>query len=55
MIRYAPRRVTVPPGGSQQIRILLRRPRDLEPGEYRSHLWIVTEQAAKEFVPEAER
>ncbi len=49
MIKYAPRRVTVPPGGSQQIRLLLRRPRDLEPGEYRAHLWIVTEIDADEF------
>ncbi len=49
MIRYAPRRVTVPPGASQQIRILLRRPRDLEPGEYRSHLWIITETEAEKF------
>lgn len=51
MIRYAPRRVTVPPGGSQQIRILLRRPRDLAEGEYRSHLWIVTEAPTEEFAP----
>lgn len=49
MIRFAPRRVTVPPGGSQQIRLLLRRPRDLAPGEYRSHLWIVTEVQAESF------
>lgn len=49
MIRYAPRRVTVPPGGSQQVRLLLRRPRDLAEGEYRSHLWIVTEAKAQDF------
>ena len=49
MIRYAPRRVTVPPGGSQQIRLLLRRPRDLADGEYRSHLWIITETDAEAF------
>lgn len=49
MIRYAPRRVTVPPGGSQQIRLLLRRPRDLADGEYRSHLWIITETEAESF------
>ncbi len=52
MIRYAPRRVTIPPGGSQQIRILLRRPRDLEAGEYRAHLWIITETEAEAFSPE---
>lgn len=55
MIRFAPRRVTVPPGGSQQVRVLLRRPRDLAPGEYRSHLWIVTEASAKAFVPDEEK
>lgn len=49
MVRYAPRRVVVPPGGSQQIRLLLRRPRDLAPGEYRAHLWIVTETEAEAF------
>lgn len=51
MISYAPRRVTVPAGGSQQVRVLLRRPRDLAPGEYRSHLWIVTEAENQEFDP----
>lgn len=55
MIKYAPRRVTVPPGGSQQIRLLLRRPRDLAPGEYRSHLWIVTEADAEAFGAPAEK
>lgn len=49
MIRFAPRRVTVPPGGSQQIRLLLRRPRDLAAGEYRSHLWVITETEAEKF------
>lgn len=49
MIKYAPRRVTVPAGGSQQVRLLLRRPRDLPPGEYRSHLWIITEVEAQKF------
>jgi len=40
MIRYAPRRFTVPAKSSQQIRIMLRTPADLADGEYRSHLWI---------------
>jgi len=52
MIKYAPRRVTIPPGGSQQIRLLLRRPRDLAPGEYRAHLWIVTETETADFAAE---
>jgi len=38
MLRYSPRQVTIPPGTSQTVRILLRKPADLAPGEYRSHL-----------------
>lgn len=38
MLRYSPRQVTIPPGGSQIVRILLRKPEDLAAGEYRSHL-----------------
>ncbi len=49
MIRFAPRRVTIPPGGSQQVRLLLRRPKDLEQGEYRGHMQIVTEVEAKPY------
>lgn len=38
LLRYSPRQVTIPPGGSQTVRILLRKPADLSAGEYRSHL-----------------
>jgi len=38
LIRYSPRQITVPPGKSQSVRLLLRKPRDLAAGEYRSHL-----------------
>lgn len=38
MLRYSPRQVTIPPGGSQVVRILLRKPDELPDGEYRSHL-----------------
>lgn len=38
LLRYSPRQVTIPPGGSQIVRILLRKPDDLPTGEYRSHL-----------------
>lgn len=38
LLRYSPRQVIIPPGSSQTIRVLLRKPADLEPGEYRSHL-----------------
>lgn len=49
MVRFAPRRITVPAGASQQIRLLFRRPADLKEGEYRSHLWIVTETKPEKF------
>lgn len=49
MLRFAPRRITLPPGGVQQVRLMLRRPRDLAPGEYRSHLWISPEADAVAF------
>ncbi|MEM7680091.1 MAG: hypothetical protein AAF182_03715 [Pseudomonadota bacterium] len=52
MVRYAPRRITVAPGGTQQVRLLLRRPKDMQEGEYRSHLWIVTEGKPDAFNPD---
>ncbi|MEO9467940.1 molecular chaperone [Parasphingorhabdus sp.] len=38
MIRYAPRRVTLPPNQPQAIRLGVRPPQDLADGEYRAHL-----------------
>lgn len=38
MIRYSPRQVTLEPGQPQVVRLLLRKPRNLEEGEYRSHM-----------------
>lgn len=55
MLRFAPRRVTIPAGGSQQIRLLLRRPADIQEAEYRSHLWIVTETKPDKFDVQAKR
>ena len=43
MVRYAPRRITIPAGGSQQVRLMLRRPKEIQEAEYRAHLWIVSE------------
>jgi fimbrial chaperone protein len=40
MVRFSPRQVTIPPGGSQTVRMLLRKPEALATGEYRSHLQI---------------
>ncbi|NOR51399.1 MAG: fimbria/pilus periplasmic chaperone [Gammaproteobacteria bacterium] len=42
MIRFSPRQVTLPPGRSQVIRLMLRKPRDVQDGEYRSHLLFRT-------------
>ncbi len=38
MIRYAPRRVTLPPNQPQAILLGVRAPQDLPDGEYRAHL-----------------
>jgi hypothetical protein len=38
MIRYAPRQVTLEPKAAQTVRLQLRVPAGVEPGEYRSHL-----------------
>lgn len=42
LIRYAPRRVVLEPKVPQTIRILVRKPRDLPAGEYRSHMRFLT-------------
>lgn len=52
MIRFAPRRVVLPPGSSQQVRLMLRRPKDLKDGEYRAHFWIQPEAESVKFQPE---
>lgn len=38
MIRFSPRQVTLQPGQSQAIRLMLRKPPQLADGEYRSHM-----------------
>jgi P pilus assembly chaperone PapD len=38
LIRYSPRQVTLEPHAAQTVRMQLRKPEGLEPGEYRSHL-----------------
>ena len=38
LVRFAPRQVKLEPGVAQTVRLMLRKPADLEPGEYRSHL-----------------
>lgn len=38
LVRYSPRQVTLAPGASQAVRLIARKPKDLAPGEYRSHM-----------------
>lgn len=40
MLRLAPKKVIIQPGSNQKVRLLLRKPTDLEDGEYRVHLRI---------------
>lgn len=40
MIRYFPRTVTLGPGEAQMVRMQLRRSSNMEPGEYRSHMYF---------------
>lgn len=55
LVIFAPRRITIPAGGSQQVRLMMRKPADLADGEYRSHLWIRPEEDAVKFTaPNAE-
>lgn len=46
LIRFSPRRVVLKPGGKQTVRLLLRKKKDLPPGEYRSHLMFRSFPAA---------
>lgn len=40
LIQYAPRQVVIPPGGTQAVRLSLRKPANLPDGEYRSHIFF---------------
>ena len=40
MVRFSPRRIAVPPGQTQTVRLDYRPPAGLAPGEYRAHLRI---------------
>lgn len=41
MIVFSPRQVRIQPGGRQRIRMSLRRPADLPPGEYHAHMRLL--------------
>jgi hypothetical protein len=38
MLVFSPRQITLAPGTTQTVRVMVRRPASLGPGEYRSHL-----------------
>lgn len=40
MVRYSPRQIELQPGQAQIVRLMLRKPRGLADGEYRSHLLL---------------
>ncbi len=52
MIRYSPRQVTLDPRMVQTIRVQVRRPSDLEAGEYRSHFLFQSIPPPQERAPE---
>ena len=37
-VRYSPRRITVDADSNQKVRLVVRKPRNLPPGEYRTHM-----------------
>ena len=41
LIRFSPRKVTIPAKGWQTVRLMVRKPADLPPGEYRTHLQVM--------------
>ena len=53
MLNYAPRKITLAPGGSQTIRVGVRAPAGLAPGEYRAHLLFRAVPDAPEAAPPA--
>jgi P pilus assembly chaperone PapD len=53
MVFFSPRQVTIEPHGFQTIRLSVRRPSDLPPGEYRAHL-LMTRLAPQEAPQKAD-
>jgi len=49
MIRFSPRRFTLPSKSSQQVRMMLRTPAGIPDGEYRSHLAIIPEAPVQPY------
>lgn len=53
LIRFSPRQATIPGGGSQVVRLMVQKPNDLAPGEYRTHLMVAPLPEAKSDKKEA--
>ena len=53
LVRYSPRQVTLEPGVAQTVRLQLRLPAELAPGEYRSHLRFRAVPAAEDAAASA--
>ncbi len=54
MLRQSPRQITIGPGQRQKVRVSLRKPADLAPGEYRSHLLFKSVPTAEQQAEETE-
>jgi hypothetical protein len=50
LVRFSPRQILLPPGMPQMVRMQLRKPADLNPGEYRSHLLFRAVPSTSELV-----
>lgn len=48
MLRYSPRQFQLSPGESQTVRLAVRKPASLAPGEYRAHLKVINIGAVAE-------
>lgn len=55
MLRYSPRQVTLAPGATQTVRLLVRKPAELEEGEYRSHLLFERLEDVAQAAPDEPR
>jgi len=52
-IRIAPKSITLKPGETQNVRIMVRKPETLPPGEYRSHLRLSLDNDNVEGTPDS--
>lgn len=56
MIRFSPRSFTLPPKSSQTVRVQVRKKRNTEPGEYRSHMRVsVVPKTEEPSIPSEDR